>query len=180
MMSFLQSDVGQHLRHAASNARRNLRNRYWLQRGKICGAVIGENPSINFRTILTENTRLGNNFNSNGLWIQGRGVVTIGDNFHCGRSCQVLTSSHNYRGDALPYDETDIVKDTTIGDNVWFGHNVIVLPGVSIGEGAIIQAGSVVTKDVAALAIVGGHPAQQFAARDSDRYEMLKSQGRFV
>ena len=90
-----------------------------------------------------------------------------------------MTSSHNYKGEGIPYDETDIAEDSVIGDNVWLGHNVIVLPGVSIGEGSIVQAGSVVVKDVPALAIVGGHPARQFASRDHDHYERLKALGKF-
>jgi acetyltransferase-like isoleucine patch superfamily enzyme len=90
-----------------------------------------------------------------------------------------MTYNHNYKGAAIPYDETYIVEDTVIGDNVWFGLDVIVLPGVTIGEGAIIQAGSVVTSDVSALAIVGGHPARQFSTRDADHYQTLKAQRKF-
>ena len=161
------------------NLRRQLRRTFWLPRARIKGATIGARPSINFRTILTGNTSVGDNFNSNGLEIQGPGSVTIGNNFHCGSNCKIMTANHNYKGERIPYDETYIIKDTIIGDNVWLGTNVIVLPGISIGEGVIVQAGSVVTTDIPPLAIVGGHPARQFSARDADHYEMLKSLGRF-
>ncbi|CAN1507716.1 Hexapeptide repeat [Mycobacteriaceae bacterium] len=90
-----------------------------------------------------------------------------------------MTYNHNYKGGAIPYDPTFIVEDTIIGDNVWFGLDVVVLPGVTIGEGAIIQAGSVVITDVSALAIVGGHPARQFSMRDADHYQTLKSLQKF-
>ena len=51
-------------------------------------------------------------------------------------------------------------KDTVIGNDVWIGYNATIMPGVSIGDGAIIGARAVVTKDVAPYEIVGGHPAQ--------------------
>ncbi|HHT0934569.1 TPA: acyltransferase, partial [Serratia marcescens] len=57
--------------------------------------------------------------------------------------------------------------------------NVIVLPGVSIGEGAIIQAGSVVVKDIEPYAIAGGHPAKPFSQRDVAHYLQLKAEGKF-
>ena len=139
MTNLLKPELVRQLKRVKVVVRKELNNRYWLQRGRLSGAVIGNGSSMNFRTILNDKTRLRNNFNSNGLWIQGPGAVTIGDNFHCGRNCMILTSNHNYKGDALPYDKTDVVADTTIGDNVWLGHNVIILPGVSIGEGVVVQ-----------------------------------------
>ena len=53
----------------------------------------------------------------------------------------------------------------TIGNDVWIGHGAIVLPGRSIGDGAVIAAGAIVTKDVAPYAIVGGNPARVDPAR---------------
>lgn len=162
-----------------SRISRDIRRWWWRRRGQRAGAVIGLAPSMNRRTVLTSRTSVGDNFNSNGLEVRGGGSVVIGDNFHCGTSCIILTDNHNYRGEAIPYDTTYVVAHTEIGDNVWFGINVIVLPGVSIGEGSIIQAGSVVTANVPALAIVGGHPARQFSARDSLHYESLKALRKF-
>lgn len=54
----------------------------------------------------------------------------------------------------------DMFRHVTIGNDVWSGHNVNILPGVSVGDGAVIGAGSVVTKDVPPYAIVAGAPAQ--------------------
>jgi acetyltransferase-like isoleucine patch superfamily enzyme len=59
------------------------------------------------------------------------------------------------------------------------GVDVIILPGVQIGEGAIIQAGSTVVDDVSPGAIVGGHPAEQFKQRDMEHYKSLKQEGKF-
>lgn len=71
------------------------------------------------------------------------------------------------------------MKNVTIGDFVWIGTGVIILGGVTIGEGAIIQAGSVVVSDVPAYAIAGGHPAKVFAHRDKDHFIERKRNEKF-
>lgn len=67
--------------------------------------------------------------------------------------------------------------DTVIGNDVWIGYGAIIMPGVSIGNGAIVAAGSVVTRDIAPYAIVGGNPAQvirsRFARADIGRLERI-------
>ncbi len=146
------------------------------KRAKSCGTDL----HVNGKSSVTPNTTLGNNVNFNGMVITGRGNVTIGDNFHSGTECLIICQNHNYdHGDAIPYDSTYIPKDVVIGDNVWLGSRVIVLGGVTIGEGAIIQAGSVVVKDIPPLGIAGGHPAVVFKYRDKDHYYELKNQKKF-
>ena len=112
--------------------------------------------------------------------IAGCGNVIIGNNFHSGSECQIITEIHNYEGDKIPYDETYICKDVIIGDNVWLGNRVLILGSVRIGEGAIIQAGSVVVKDIPAYAIAGGHPAIVFSQRDIQHYNKLKKNRFFL
>lgn len=131
------------------------------------------------KTILTRNTILGRNPNFNGFVIQGLGCVKIGDNFHSGEHCRAITSNHNFNGEAVPYDNTMIHKDIIIGNNVWFGYGVIVLGGVTIGDGAIIQAGSVVVNDIPYCGIAGGAPARVFKYRDKEKYERLVAEGKF-
>lgn len=58
--------------------------------------------------------------------------------------------------------------DTVIGNDVWFGYNTLIMPGVRIGDGAIIATGAVVTADVPPYTIVGGNPAQPVKQRYSD------------
>lgn len=131
-------------------------------------------------TRLSKKTKLGKNPNFNGLVVNGVGEVEFGDNFHSGTGCLIITSNHNYNfGKKIPYDDTHIAKKVTIGDNVWFGDRVIILGGVTIGEGAIIQAGAVVIKDVPPFAIAGGNPAQVFGQRNIEHYNDLKSKGLF-
>lgn len=135
----------------------------------------------NYKTIVTDKTYLGHNINFNGMEIMGQGRVDIGDNFHSGTECQMITSYHNFDGGkAIPYDETYIHKSIKIEDNVWLGNRVIILGGVTIGEGAIIQAGSVVVCDIPKYAIAGGHPAKPFSQRDVEHYERLKAEKKFM
>ena len=125
-------------------------------------------------------TKLGKNVSFNGMRISGRGKVIIGDNFHSGKDCMMITQIHNYdNGNAIPYDNTIILKNIVIHNNVWLGDKVIVLGGVTIGEGAIIQAGSVVVSDIPKYAISGGHPARVFAERNIEHYERLKKENKF-
>lgn len=94
--------------------------------------------------------------------------------------CLMITQNHNYdKGNAIPYDSTYIFRDIQIKDNVWLGDHVMILGGVTIGEGAVIQAGSVVVNDIPECAVAGGHPAKVFRYRDKEHYWKLKQEGKF-
>ena len=106
--------------------------------------------------------------------------MRIGNYFHSGTECLMITQNHNYDlGAQIPYDSTYLYKDIIIEDFVWLGSRVNVLGGSHIGEGAIIQAGSVVCGNIPACAIAGGHPAKVFKYRDKDHFYKLKEQGKF-
>ncbi len=149
----------------------------WRIRKK--AASCGRDLYVGGKSYVTENTYLGDNVNFNGMSMSGAGKIVIGNNFHSGPGCQIISSFHNYEGEAIPYDKTWLHKDVTIEDNVWLGNNVIILGGVTIGEGAIIQAGSVVCKSIPKFAIAGGHPAVPFKHRDIEHYKELKKKKRF-
>lgn len=139
----------------------------------------GKDLFIGGKCVFHADVYLGDNCNFNGMQILGRGTVKIGSNFHSGVECMMITENHNYEGAKLPYDETFVKKEIIIGDNVWFGNRVLVVGNVTIGEGAIIAAGSVVVKDVPALAIVGGNPAKVIKSRDTEHYNRLKTKMAF-
>jgi acetyltransferase-like isoleucine patch superfamily enzyme len=110
-----------------------------------------------------KNIAIGNNcvVNSNVL-LDGRGGnLKVGDNVDIAQETNIWTLSH------IPNDDFHGTKglDVTINDYVWIGSRVTILPGVTIGKGAIIAAGSIVTKDVDSLSIVGGVPAKKIGKR---------------
>jgi len=124
--------------------------------------------------------KMGDNVHINrGAFIRAEGGLTIGDNVHIGRNLVLYTINHNYLGEALPYDQTNIFKPVVIEKNVWIGINVTIVPGVTIGEGAIIGAGAVVSKDVPSLAIVGASPQKILKYRDPEHYSSLEEQKRY-
>lgn len=168
------------LKHLIISASRYVKRAYWTavvkKRVKQCGVGL----SVNFKSKISRNTYLGNHVGFNGMHIKGQGKVVIGDNFHSGQQCLMISEIHNYdNGEAIPYDDTYICKEIIIEDNVWLGDRVIVLGGSHIGEGAIIQAGSVVSGEIPRCAIAGGHPAKPFKYRDIEHYERLKKEGKF-
>lgn len=153
---------------------------YYTQCVATTADTVGNNLKVNGPSKISEKTTLGDNVNFNGLFVRGDGVVTIGDNFHSGPDILILTRNHDYDdGDAIPYDDTYKYHSVEIQDNVWLGARVTIIPGVTIGEGAIIQAGSTVTQDIPQGAIAGGHPAEVFDYRDMDHYKQLKQAGKY-
>lgn len=152
---------------------------YYCYRIKRKAHFCGDDLYVGGKSFVTSNTYLGKHVCFNGMSMFGDGKITIGDFFHSGTGCQIITSFHNYEGKTIPYDETYIDKDVIIEDCVWIGNNVIILGGVRIGEGAIIQAGSVVCKDIPSYAIAGGHPAVVFKNRDIKHYLQLKKEKKF-
>lgn len=112
--------------------------------------------------------------------IQGAGGLELGDNLHIGPNVTIYTTTHNYNGGALPYDHTVIKKPVIIRDNVWIGACVTIVPGVEIGEGAIIAAGTIVVKDVPELAMLGGNADQRIIKyRNKEHYDRLVSEQKY-
>lgn len=94
--------------------------------------------------------------------------ITIGNNVLIAAGAQIITRKHGFGDINLPISEQGYVNEpVVIQDNVWIGFRAIILSGVTIGEGSIVGAGAVVTKDVAPYSIVGGVPARVIRKRDS-------------
>lgn len=87
--------------------------------------------------------------------------IRTGRNVSIGPEATILTLGHDPRSATFE----DRGGDVVIGDGVWIGFRAIILPGVKIGEGAVIGAGSVVTKNVEPYAIVAGNPAKKVGER---------------
>lgn len=89
------------------------------------------------------------------------GGVKIGARTLVGYRSQILSANHIIPSKTEKIFNTGHdLKPVTIGVDVWIGANCIILPGINIGDGAVIAAGSVVTKSVAAFTVVGGVPAR--------------------
>lgn len=157
----------------------NANRKRFTKRAKRMLGSYGVDLRVNYPCVFNKNVNVGNHCNFNGMTIGGRGKVCIGDYFHSGSGCNIITENHNYEGSMIPYDNTYIAKDVSIGDCVWFGDQVLVVGNVNIGEGAIVAAGSVVCKDVPPMAIVGGNPAKIIKYRDKEHYNRLKAEKRF-
>lgn len=140
---------------------------------------VGRNLYVGGESFVNANTVLGDHVSMNGLRIDGEGKVKIGRFFHSGREVLIIAQNHNYEGAAIPYDETYVYKDIEIGDFVWIGSRVMILPGTKIGEGAIIQGGAVVHGTIPPYAIAGGNPAKVFKYRNAEHFQKLKAKGKF-
>ena len=113
-----------------------------------------------------------------GLSVPGDGAVTIGRNCHIAPEVLILNQNHDYDdGVRIPYGDEFHEKPVRIGDFVWVGQRVTILPGTTIGEGAIIQAGAVVHGTIPPMAIAGGNPAKVFSQRNATRFNDMKSRG---
>lgn len=91
-----------------------------------------------------------------------KGGITIGNHVDIASEVMIWTSQHDIRDSQFKA----IEKPVTIEDYVFIGPRAIILPGVTIGRGAVIAAGAVVTKDVTPLSIMAGVPAKEIGKRD--------------
>lgn len=113
-------------------------------------------------------------------FLHTEGGLTIGHHVHVGAGLTVFTSNHSFRSEeAIPYGSNDMLQPVVIEDCVWIGANVSIVPGVTIGEGAVVAMAAVVTRDVPRGAIVGGNPAKPIGQRDMELYERLKREQKF-
>lgn len=106
------------------------------------------------------NIRLGHRFYSNfNLTILDCALVTIGDRVMFGPNVSILTATHETEVQSRR-DDVEYAKPVTIGDDCWIGGHVVILPGVTIGEGCTIAASSVVTKSIPSWSVAMGTPAR--------------------
>ena len=123
------------------------------------------------------NISIGKNFYTNhNVTILDGAKVTFGDNVFIAPNCVFSTAGHaidsEQRGNGL-----EIALPISVGDNVWFGTNVSVLPGVTVGSNTVIGAGSVVNKDIPAGVIAAGNPCKvirKITEADKKKYPIFE------
>jgi len=137
---------------------------------RIQGASVGKGITFypGIRISPSRNISLGNNVDlAWGVLITTGGGVTIGDRTLVGYGTKILSANHVIpKSPQKIYEAGHVYKKIEIHNDVWIGANCVILAGVSIGEGAVVAAGSVVTKDVPAFSMVGGVPAKVIKMRE--------------
>jgi acetyltransferase-like isoleucine patch superfamily enzyme len=140
---------------------RHLRHGYL--RAWLSGFGEGSGVQLGCRFLNGRKVSLGANSVINfGTLIDGRRYpVTIGANVSIGPEAAILTLGHDPQSSGF----ADRGGEVRIGDRAWIAYRAMVMPGVTIGEGAVVAAGAVVTGDVAPFAIVAGNPAREIGRR---------------
>ena len=165
------------MEHYSSEARKITAriNSGWMpdnESRKLMGELTGETIKPGFRlfppfyTDFGKNIHFGKNvFVNSCCCFQDQGGIFIGDNTLIGHQTVIATINHGLK----PADRgTCYCKPVHIGKNVWIGANVKILPGISVGDNAILGAGAVVTKDVRPNEIVAGVPASHLGEVPAD------------
>lgn len=94
------------------------------------------------------------------IWASNDSRIILGDNLLMGPGAKIFSSNHGTEGGIPMNLQPWVEKDTVVGNDVWIGANSVILAGVTLGDGAIVAAGAVVTCDVPPNTIVGGVPAR--------------------
>ena len=129
-----------------------------------CGRRIltecGKNVNIEKGAVFAYDVKLGDN---SGIGVNASisSGVTIGKDVMMGPECIILTTNHGMIDNGIPMwkQESSALRPVTIGNNCWIGSRVIILPGVTLGDGCVVGAGSVVTKSFDDNSIIAGNPA---------------------
>ena len=180
------------------SARHNLRNKFIVKESvhsgsdivKIGGGDFAKSLGFNncFIYPTTEIADIENLTIGNNTWIggeckiyTGKAGIIIGNNVSIAFGNIFLTNNHNYKSKKLiPFDEINYSSPIEIEDCVWIGAGCIILGGIKIGKGAIIGAGSVLTKSVPECAIVAGNPAKIIGWRDKEIFDKLNRENKFL
>ena len=142
---------------------------WWLRR---LGAQLGENVYMfgssevlaPFRLVISGNCHIGRY-----CQIDARGDIHVGTNVVIAGHCLLITADHDPEDSGF----AGRVGSITIADRVWMGSRSIILRGVTIGEGAVVASGAIVTRDVPPWSIVAGVPAKVIGKRSTDQtYEI--------
>ena len=147
----------------------------WDRRSELLGKILGKmgrdvHIKTPFQCDYGYNIEVGDNFFANyNFIVLDVGRVVIGDNVQVAPNVSIYTAGHPVHPDSRR-SGYEYGIDVRIGNDVWIGGNVCILPGVTVGDNAVIGAGSVVTKDIPANVIAAGNPCRVIREiTDADR-----------
>jgi maltose O-acetyltransferase len=164
--------------------------RYWGKRTFLLGELIARSWSqrryrsrsahLGQRTVISpsrisgnlEHLRIGNDCAIGRIEIQLHAAVTIGNCVVINDGCKLLTGSHDIHSPGWEL----ISHPIAIEDYAWIATNAVILPGVTIGRGAVVGAGAVVTKSVSPLEVVAGNPARPIGQRSVSEFRYRPSE----
>jgi len=131
--------------------------------GEVRGGAVVEPP---FRCDYGYNVGVGDGFFANyGCVFLDSGPIAFGDNCLLGPGVHVYTATHPIDPDERASGR-EFADPVTVGDDVWIGGRAVITPGVEVGDGAVVAAGSVVVDDVPPRTVVGGNPAEEIRQID--------------
>jgi virginiamycin A acetyltransferase len=151
---------------------------FWLKRLRASGVSVGAGSKVAIGSQIKPGTIIGHDVRINGpATIRGAGRAVIGPYCAIGHRLTIITENHVTHFPNMQFQlqlelgirpkEFVLAGDVDIGPACWVGDGVTILPGVTVGVGAVLAAGSVVTRDVAPFAVVGGVPAREIRRRCS-------------
>ena len=127
----------------------------------------GKHVNIEQGAVFSAKVSLGD-YSGIGINARINGECTIGHHVMMGADVVILTRNHAFDRMDIPMMDQNFEKErpVVVGNDVWICDRVIILPGITVGDGSILAAGAVVTRDVPPYAIVGGVPARIIRMRN--------------
>ena len=134
--------------------------------GKLMLAHCGKMVNIEHKALFSDKVSLGD-YSGIGVNAKIYGACVIGNYVMMGEDCTIITRNHSHSRTDIPMMKQGFEeeKPVHIGNDVWIGDRVTIMPGVRIGDGCIIGAGAVVTRDIPPYCIAAGIPAQVLKSR---------------
>ena len=146
----------------------SLRNFFYEKSLESCKGMIYVLPNV----IMCYPYRLNVGYNvfiNRGAYITARAEISIGDNVMIGPYVVINSGGHLYKSkDKLIRNQGHKLEPINIGSDVWIGAHAVIMPGVTIGDGAVVGAGAVVTRSIPPYGVAVGVPAKVVSYRDSD------------
>lgn len=138
--------------------------------GKLMLASCGAGVNIEHGAYFSPKVRLGDR---SGIGVNAKiyGACSIGKNVMMGADCTIITRNHRISRTDIPMREQGFEEErpVVIGNDVWIGDRVTILPGAKLGDGCVIGAGAVVTGEIPAFAVVAGVPARVIRYRGGSK-----------